>query len=72
MVHTLLSLINLNMDLKHFIIDQLIPFILNNQYINLKLQYFKDFFLNILHMLILLNQDEQLHRDHLQNLIKFY
>lgn len=72
MVHTLLSLINLNMDLKHFIIDQPIPFILNNQYINLKLQYFKDFFLNILHMLILLNQDEQLHRDHLQNLIKFY
>lgn len=72
MVHTLLSLINLNMDLKHFIIVQLIPFILNNQYINLKLQYFKDFFLNILHMLILLNQDEQLHRDHLQNLIKFY
>lgn len=60
------------MDLKHFIIDQLIPFILNNQYINLKLQYFKDFFLNILHMLILLNQDEQLHKDHLQNLIKFY
>lgn len=72
MVHTLLSLINLNMDLKHFIIVQLIPFILNNQYINLKLQYFKDFFLNILHMLILLNQDEQLHKDHLQNLIKFY
>lgn len=72
MVHTLLSLINSNMNLKHFIIIQLNPFILNNQYINLKLQYFKDFFLNILHMLILLNQDEQLHKDHLQNLIKFY